>query len=198
MNLGRAYLALNDEIHAEAELQRAAELRPGFYEAEVLLGTLLADKGERERAIMHLRAAVATRYDNPKVLMLLGLQYFQQRYYVDAIDVLTKAARLDPDNPEPRLLLTQARYRNLEYQPALRLAQETLERFPPNALAHYHVGAQVEQFLESCQKRGSNSRVPLQGMPGSLKRASCWAMSCSELGRPDESIPQVPSGTGRR
>ena len=188
-DLGRAYLALNDEIHAEAELQRAAELRPGFYEAEVLLGTLLADKGERERAIVHLRAAVATRSDNPKVLMLLGLQYFQQRYYVDAIDVLTKAARLDPDNPEPRFLLIQARYRNLEYEPALRLAQETLERFPDNALAHYHVGAQLNNLGKLPEAR-QQLESALARDAGLVEARVMLGDVLFKLGRPDESIAQ--------
>ena len=58
------------------------------------MGTLLVADGHAEEAIKHLRAAVKLRADSSRLLTMLGLQYYQQRYYADAIDILNKAVRL--------------------------------------------------------------------------------------------------------
>lgn len=189
-NLGRAYLALNDNGKALQELQQAVELRPGFYEAEVLLGTLLVESGESEPAIKHLRAAVQVRSQSPRLLMMLGLQYFKQRYYPDAIEVLNKAVQLDPKNPEPRFLLIQARYRNLDYEPALKLARETLELFPENALAHYHLGAQLNNFGRLPEAR-QQLEAALGKDPKLLEARVMLGDVLFKMGKPEQSIEQL-------
>lgn len=145
-NLARAHLALGQDSLVEPELKTSIELRPDFYEAHVLLGTLLANGGESERAIKHLRAAAALPGATPRMLTMLGLQYYEQRYFADAVEVLTRAVRLEPNDPDPRFLLVQAHYRNLEYEQALAVAQETKQLFPDLPLAHYHVAAQLNNF----------------------------------------------------
>ncbi len=188
-DLGRAYLALKDTQKAQPELQRAAELKPGFYEAEAMLGTSLADAGDSEQAIKHLRAAVQARSDSPRLLMLLGLEYFQARYYADAIEVLTKAMKLDPANPEPRFLLIQAHYRNLEYEPALHLAEETLRLFPDIALAHYHVGAQLNNLGRVAEAR-QQLEAALGKDPSLLEARVMLGDVLFKLGKPQESIAE--------
>lgn len=145
-NLARAYVALGQNSLVESELKTSIELRPDFYEAHVLLGTVLASSGESERAIKHLRAAAALPGATPRMLTMLGLQYYQQRYFADAVEVLTRAVRLEPNNPDSRFLLVQAHYRNLEYEKALAAAQEAKKLFPDLPLAHYHVAAQLNNF----------------------------------------------------
>lgn len=145
-DLARAEIAMNKPAEAKSELEEAIRLKPGFYEAELVLGTLLVDGGDADGAIRHLRAAAAARSDNPRLLMMLGLQYYQRNYFADATDVLKKAVALEPDNPDPRYLLIEAYYRNYEYEHALHLAEETEQHFPNAALSHYHLGAQLNNF----------------------------------------------------
>ncbi len=152
-DLGRAYIALEKRAEAIPELSKAAELKPDFYEAQLLLGTLLADEGKGDEAIQHLRAAAKVRADNLQLLLMLGLQYYQRNYFADAVDVLKKALNLAPDNPDPRYLLIESYYRNFEYEHALSLAEETATRFPDSALAHYHLGAQLNNFSRLTEAR---------------------------------------------
>lgn len=145
-DLGRAYVALDKRSAAIPELYKATELKPDFYEAELLLGTLLADDGKGNEAIQYLRAAARLHTDNIRLLLMLSLQYYQNNYFADAIDMLNKTISLAPDNPDPRYLLIESYYRNFEYEHALSLAQDTVSRFPDSALAHYHLGAQLNNF----------------------------------------------------
>ncbi len=186
-DLGRALIALDKRGEALPELQKATELKPDFYEAQLLLGTLLADGGKGDEAIKHLRAAVQVRADNPRLLLMLGLQYHQQNYFADAIDVLKKAVSLEPDNPDPRYLLIESYYRNFEYEHALSCAQETLARFPNSALAHYHLGAQFNNFSRLAEAKQQldmaisedASLVEAQAMLGDV---------LFKMGKPDDSV----------
>jgi tetratricopeptide (TPR) repeat protein len=145
-DLARAYIGMNRRADAKPELAKALELKSDFYEAELMLGTVLVDEGDADGAIQHLRAAAKIRADNPRLLLMLGLQYYQRNYFADAIETLKKAVVLQPENPDPRYLLTEAYYRNFEYEHALHCAEETVQRFPNEALAHYHLGAQLNNL----------------------------------------------------
>jgi len=186
-DLARAYLATEQRDKARAELQQAIKLKPGFYEGELVLGSLLADEGQADEAIQHLRAAARIRSDNPRLLLMLGLQYYQQSYFADAVETLKKAMSLEPANPEPRYLLIEAYYRNFEYEHALHLAEETSVKFPDAALAHYHLGAQLNNFsrlteakneLEEALKR-DQSLVEARVMLGEV---------FFKMGKPDKSL----------
>jgi len=145
-DLARAYIAMSRRSEAKPELEEALKRKPEFYEAELVLGTLLVEEGDSDSAIRHLRAAAAIRSDNPRLLMMLGLQYYQRNYFADAIETLKKAVVLEPGNPDPRYLLIEAYYRNFEYEHALHFAEETVQYFPNAALSHYHLGAQLNNF----------------------------------------------------
>jgi tetratricopeptide (TPR) repeat protein len=152
-DLARAYIGMNRRADAKPELEKAVKLKPDFYEAELLLGTLLSDEGNADRAIEHLRAAAQIRSDNPRLLLMLGLQYYQRKYFGDAVETLKKAVSLQPENPEPRYLLTDAYYLNFEYEHALHCAEDTVQRFPSEALAHYHLGVQLNNFSHLSEAR---------------------------------------------
>src|SRR6202012_1194967 len=104
------------------------------------------DDGKDDAAIPHLREAIKVRADNPKVLMMLGLQYYQRGYFADSIDVVKKAVALTPQTPDPCYLLIEAYYRNFEYERALNLARETATRFSDLAMPHFHFGAQLNNM----------------------------------------------------
>jgi tetratricopeptide (TPR) repeat protein len=185
--LARADIAMNKPLEAKSELEEAIKLKPEFYEAELVLGTLLVDEGDADGAIRHLRAAAAIRSDNPRLLMMLGLQYYQRNYFADATDTLKKVVALEPDNPDPRYLLIEAYYRNYEYEHALHLAEETVQRFPKAALSHYHLGAQLNNFSRLSEAKDQlelalakdNSLVEAKVMLGEV---------VFKMGKPSDSI----------
>jgi tetratricopeptide (TPR) repeat protein len=186
-DLGRAYLALNKLDEARSELLKATEMKPGFYEAELLLGTMLADAGDGAESIKHLRAAVQLRPNKPQLLMLLGLQYYQQNYFVDSIDVLKQAISADPQNLDPQFLLIEAYYRNLEYEHALTLAQQVVARFPGNALSHYHLGAQLNNFSRLAESKVELERA-LSLDPKLVEAQAMLGDVLFKMGQPDESV----------
>lgn len=60
-DLARDDIALDNSSAARRELEKAVLMKPRFYKAELLLGTLLVDEGNGEAAIPHLREAVRAR-----------------------------------------------------------------------------------------------------------------------------------------
>jgi tetratricopeptide (TPR) repeat protein len=186
-DLGRADIAMNKRAEAKPELEEAIKLKPGFYEAELVLGTLLVEEGDADGAIRYLRAAAATRSDNPRLLMMLGLQYYQRNYFADAIDTLKKAAALEPDNPDPRYLLIEAYYRNFEYEHALHLAEETVQRFPNAALSHYHLGAQLNNFSRLSEAK-DQLELALHKDNNLTEAKSMLGEVAFKMGKPSDSV----------
>ena len=69
----------------------------------IVLGNLAAiemEQGKLDEAEKHLAAAVAQNPDDAYNLSMLGYLKYRQEKYDDALNVLSRAAKLDPQNPE--------------------------------------------------------------------------------------------------
>ncbi|HXI72571.1 MAG TPA: tetratricopeptide repeat protein [Verrucomicrobiae bacterium] len=69
----------------------------------IALGNLAAiemEQGKLDEAEKHLAAAVAQTPDDAYNLSMLGYLKFRQEKYDDALNILSRAAKLDPQNPE--------------------------------------------------------------------------------------------------
>jgi Flp pilus assembly protein TadD len=69
----------------------------------IVLGNLAAiemEQGKLAEAEKHLATAVAQNPDDAYNLSMLGYLKFRQEKYDEALDVLSRAAKLDPQNPE--------------------------------------------------------------------------------------------------
>jgi len=69
----------------------------------IALGNLAAiemEQGKLDEAEKHLTAAVAQNPDDAYNLSMLGYLKYRQEKYDDALNVLSRAAKLDPQNPE--------------------------------------------------------------------------------------------------
>lgn len=119
--------------------------------------------------------------------MMLGLQYFQLNYFADAIEVLKKAAVLEPANPDASYLLIQAFYRNNEYERALHVAEETAAHFPDRALSHYHLGAQLNNFSRLAEAR-QQLDLALAKDPGLVEAQTMQGDVLFKMGKADESL----------
>jgi predicted CXXCH cytochrome family protein len=84
---------------AEAELQRALAIEPGFVPAAVNLADLYRALGRDAEAEPTLRKALARAPQQPSLLHALGLALVRQHRTEEAIATLGEAARLGVDNP---------------------------------------------------------------------------------------------------
>jgi tetratricopeptide (TPR) repeat protein len=112
---------------AEARFRLALELSPRFAEAHANLGLVLALRGEFERALDSLTAAVAIDPDLAAAHVGLGNVYAAQHRILRAIDAYETALSIQPEMPEPRRNLIRLLVARENFQAArahaLRLAQ---------------------------------------------------------------------------
>ena len=85
---------------AQTHLERALELRPGFVEAQALLGSVLAGKGQFEDAIRRSREALARRPDDPELHVSLGTLLARAGKTREAAASFREAVRLSPGYAE--------------------------------------------------------------------------------------------------
>ncbi len=85
---------------AQKHLERALALRPGFVEAQALLGSVLAGKGQFDDAIRQCREALARRPDDPELHVSLGTLLARQGKHREAIASFREAVRISPGYAE--------------------------------------------------------------------------------------------------
>ena len=112
-----------------------------------------------DQAIEKLRLGRRSRPASVPILASLGmagvLRTFQGGAAGDALDVLTEAARLEPDNPEVRLALGIARYQRGE----LARAKEEFSRLPEDAVALRWEGYRASKAGDKAAARAAWSRA---------------------------------------
>jgi DNA-binding winged helix-turn-helix (wHTH) protein/TolB-like protein/Tfp pilus assembly protein PilF len=86
-----------DWAGAEAEFRRAIELRPNYAAAHDWYGTLLAQRGEFDRALAVLRRAQEADPLSPVVQVHLGWAYFYAGRYDQAVEQYRKVLELEPN-----------------------------------------------------------------------------------------------------
>jgi tetratricopeptide (TPR) repeat protein len=117
-NLALTCFHMKDMPCAREHVAEAVRQRPDFVEADILYGTVLYMTAEAREAMAVLTRAHDLRPDDPLVCRLLAeeLSMFAERYaqkqdWRRAVDLLTKAAALQPDSREISFKLAQARQR---------------------------------------------------------------------------------------
>lgn len=78
------------------------------YQAQSILGTLLASKGKYDEAEQAYLSALAAKPTFPPALLDFGRLKFRQKKFADAIDLLTRLVGSQPDAGEGHLLLGDA------------------------------------------------------------------------------------------
>jgi tetratricopeptide (TPR) repeat protein len=77
-----------------------------------------------------LREAIAASRPDADTLQLIGMSYMQQSNWEEAIRAMESALELDPNHLESTSMLLECLQRNLEFDKALALQGELLERYP--------------------------------------------------------------------
>jgi tetratricopeptide (TPR) repeat protein len=91
--LGRNYRATQQFDKAITEFSKANALNPTDYMPELLISRTYAQNGDYAKAVQYGEAAVADAPTNAMLYGYLGLVYWKQQQYLDAIDALRLAVR---------------------------------------------------------------------------------------------------------
>lgn len=91
--LGRNYRATQQFDKAITEFSKANALNPTDYMPELLISRTYAQNGDYAKAAQYGEAAVADDPSNPTLYGYLGLVYWKQQKYYDAVDALRLAIR---------------------------------------------------------------------------------------------------------
>ncbi|HEY6148359.1 MAG TPA: tetratricopeptide repeat protein, partial [Thermoanaerobaculia bacterium] len=174
--LGALYANSSRWNDAERELGRALEIAP-VSSAQVLLGTVLREKGELNRAISAFEEARRIAADSEDAVFQLGLCYLEKNWTKRALDCFQQALEKNP--------------RRLEYQEAVRL----LERRHRYALPRVDgPAADLYREAEENVSRGALTRAhllyqkALEAEPKNLTIRISFALLSASLGLWKEAI----------
>lgn len=143
---------------AEAELQRALAIDPGFVPAAVNLADLYRSLGRDADAEPTLRTALARAPQQPALLHALGLVLVRQKRTTEALETLGAAARLGVENPRNGYVYAVALHSAGRRDDALRELDGVVRRHPYDrdvlaALVAFHREAkQLRQALAFAER----------------------------------------------
>jgi tetratricopeptide (TPR) repeat protein len=141
LDLGRAYLDLNDPRQAEPALRAALAREPGRVESSYYLGLALAGQGRIDEAAGHFRQAVRLRPDFVEAHLNLGKCLKHQGKRAEAIAQFRTALRYRPQEATAHVLLGE----QLKQEGRTAEAREHLQR----AASLDPDNAQARKLLES-------------------------------------------------
>ena len=174
--LGALYANGTQWGEAEKELRRALDAAP-VISAQILLGTVLREKGELNRAIQAFEEAHQLQPDSEEAVFQLGLCYLEKNWTKRALECFQQALEKNP--------------KRLEYQEAVRL----LERRRRYALPRVEgPGADAYRRAEEAVSQGSLRtahtlyRKALETEPGNATIRISFALLSASLGLWEEAI----------
>jgi tetratricopeptide (TPR) repeat protein len=135
VNLARVELAEGDLARMEAALAQAVRLEPDSGRVHYYRGMLAVRAGESERALEHLRAAVARRPRDRALRRELAQQLLLQQDYAGAVQELESVLLVDAEDRAAHLSLTLA-YRALGQAERAERHQKLAARFAPFEAGH--------------------------------------------------------------
>ena len=95
VNLGIAYLDLNDTVHAKSEFETASKLDDKFARSFLNLGVLLLNQKDFRDAVTQLETAAVLRPKDVKVLAALARAQNGDHQYQRALETVQSAHKLD-------------------------------------------------------------------------------------------------------
>ncbi|MFN9547829.1 MAG: tetratricopeptide repeat protein [Cyanobacteriota bacterium] len=137
--LGLWRLNGGDASGAIAALSGLVDRQPLRHGSMLYLGEALLRAGHRPAAEVAFTRASSSA--NPAVLRLLAQRVFQHNYWQEAIAVLQRADRLQPDNRDTLLALAQIHWQVYNLSDAEALCRRVLELDPANSEVRYLLNA---------------------------------------------------------
>jgi tetratricopeptide (TPR) repeat protein len=95
-NLGVAYIKQNRPKPAVRSYERALQLKPGLKDARMALASLYLDSGQFSKAMTQFKQLMATESNNPVLAEKLGILYYNQKKFTEAVTYFNKAIEISP------------------------------------------------------------------------------------------------------
>jgi len=132
--------ALGDLSTASTAFQRALAIAPEDPDALNLMGVVLVELGQPERAVDFLKRAAHKRRQDSGILGNLGQACFAAGQYQEALDTFRKAARMDPPAMQFQLGAANSLAMLGKLNDAEVLLRRLTLRFPDEALVWFNLG----------------------------------------------------------
>jgi Flp pilus assembly protein TadD len=107
VNLGIVAHKLHDDATAVRSLEDARRLDPSAASPDFFIAQVFADRGDLALAVEHLARAERANPLDARTPLFRGWYLYQLGRLKEAMVELTRAAELDPGNPEPRTYLAE-------------------------------------------------------------------------------------------
>ena len=184
---GQEALQSGDVARARTEIEKSVRLAPNDAEAQSALGWLLAQQGESDAAVAHLRAAIKAKPGFVAVRLTLAGVLLQKAEFAEAETEARTSVKMAPANAEAHRMLAKILSQG-QGDEALAEMKRAVELAPGRADVRDDLGnilAQRNQFADAevafkealrlepnlephifiwawCACRHNNSRMPLQ------------------------------------
>jgi predicted Zn-dependent protease len=134
------YLASEQWTKAADLLRRFRTVAPHEPHLTCQLAEAQFHLGQYDEARAHVRRELSHDKNCGKAHFVLGRLMIQDQNERDAVEHLTAALRLLPDEPDVAVYLAQAYIENMSLENGQRVLMELLRKQPDNAHAHYMLG----------------------------------------------------------
>ena len=175
VSLGMAYYQMNMTDEATAEFEKAVEVDPNNYRAHIYLAQDYATAEKYDKVIVHLSKAVEIDSSNPQVLKQLGgmlLKYGTEGDVIKAREILEKAVKLIPDDPEVLMNYGYTLYLASRFNEAVTNLKKALEIQPNYPEANYNIALSYSRLGEYTLARQHWEKVIEQAPDTSLANKS--------------------------
>ncbi len=137
---------------AKLAFQKAVQLKPDSWQAQLLLGDIYRQRSEWDLAASHYRAAAKLNPAIPAAQLGLATIEWQNGRFDEAEPMLRKVLELDPENAQANLQLGDICVRQHRFEEAIAHLKKTIARYPEMLLAHADLGkayASLDQLPEA-------------------------------------------------
>ena len=183
-------------LEALEALEALVAERPGYRDAQLLLGQSCLMVGLERQAKRHFEQIVARQPDNGQAAFLLGFSLYRASRWFEAVAALDRAHELARANPYPRLYRGLARLKLGEVEAAGADIQAALRLAPDDAAV---AAAAAELDFARGEFAAAEKRLrPLVQETGTVEQRILLARALLELDRPGEAVAVLEPAGDRR
>ena len=132
LQLGKLYLAREENEKAKEEFLKAKELKPDYADASVQLAFLLEQEGKTNEAIREMKNLASSYPFNTEILFQLGRLYFNANMVDEAMAYFKTVISLAPNHSNAHYSLAAAYEAKGEINKAIEELEKVLELNPGN------------------------------------------------------------------
>ena len=141
INLGTAFLKLDQFDRAEIAFKRVTELRPEYAVGHNQLGVALMEAGKNREALASFATAMRLKPNDATMMFNAGCIQIRLKNYEDAIRLLNAAHVIEPKNSEVLVNLGYALAMEKKYPKAIEFIRQAAALKPDDKEVQYFLGS---------------------------------------------------------